>query len=238
MVAVGGHLVVPEDEYDCKFGRLGWGGRALRDTPRFALRPAFVPVLPLTTAVATEVATHALSGEPVLAVVIGAAVGVVVGLGVVAALAATIWGRRQHWRVVIGTLEDKSRDHTFISLKSREWHTIINLRCTVTDPYGVARTSRVPNHTKDLPVILSPGERITLCYPSGFNAPWPNPGIYRVAWEADVEGRRRPVVVRRKRWHVGPPLAVRGTARWSRRRGASYSRPNSTDNFVRVAVTR
>lgn len=132
----------------------------------------------------------------------GVVVGFVAGLAFVAVFAFTRWGRGQHWRLLIRPLMVEPNDHSAISLKSRDWHTVINLRCTVTDPYGVSRASRPSDHTKDALVLLAPGGGATLAYPAAFDAPWPDPGTYRVTWESNVEGRGRPVVVGRMRWKV------------------------------------
>jgi hypothetical protein len=126
--------------------------------------------------------------------------GVLLGIGIISGYALTPWGRAAHWRLQSGAF-DPEKGRALLFVQSRCWHTVLNLRCTVIDPQGVARTAvcHPPGGAK---VILQPGASAGVEFPKDFDAPPPVHGTYRIKWEMDAEDRTKPLTLRCAKWEL------------------------------------
>jgi hypothetical protein len=206
----------PEGETECQYGQYGWPGRAVRDAPSLAMNKfAATFVVSAAVVVVTVAFIVVPEGDRATQIVfglLGFTVGTAVGLALIALWGLTPWARRYHWRVHCGPLsQDPSHygdhgfapNHTGLWLKSRHWHTVTNLRCTVTDPLRQEWASPLWRPTDRPALLLKPGESAGgFSYPGEFGAPWPMPGKYRVRWEMDAEERTKPIVLARGSWTV------------------------------------
>lgn len=202
----GGPTSVPTDEYECGFGRWGWLGRALKDAPRLVLTrfPASVIVV-IAVAAMTSAAVAANSDEPVLTQAVSAALSVILGVGIglifVAGWTLTPWGRDSHWRTHIGRFAANGGAHSGFWVVSGHWHWVENLRCTISDSAGNTYSSPPWTPNGRSRVLLAPGGNGGgFEFPSGFRAPNPSPGTYRVLWLMDVKGRKKPLVIAQTKW--------------------------------------
>jgi hypothetical protein len=203
---------VPDSATECKYGRWGRVSRAALDVPELAIQPMGQLVV-LVIVATTGAILVAQSDDTLLARVASALVGVAVGVVLAAAL-LFFWrllpgAWKRHWRIKCGRFFDgkelSSTSHTGLWLDSRHWHTVLNLRCTVTDPDGRKYESPVwTSAYYGRRVVLGPdgGSGGGFEYPNDFGAEWPRPGTYKVKWQMNGEGRARPITLARGRWRV------------------------------------
>ena len=195
-------ISVPVDQYHCRYGIYGAWGRALRDAPRLLVSKWWAAlIVAITTAITTVTAIRVPTRDGLLAKLVfatgGVCVGFVVGLGVIA-----LWGllpvaRRAHWRTR-ATPFDSQPDLYGIWLQSRHWHTVTNLRCTVTDPAGMERDAPWTYRGHATYLFPPSATSIGVSYPQDFpHAPPLAAGRYQVRWEMDVEHGAKPVTIAR-----------------------------------------
>jgi hypothetical protein len=194
---------VPEDKSECVYGRWGRVGRAIRDVPDLGRHETLGEILVVAvTAVSAGAFFIVQARDSDLGRILTVLEGVVVGL-VVAGVLLFLWGLRpwawkRHWVVSASPFSDDSSSHTGLFLKSRHWHTVLNVRCSVRDPDGTWWSAIHPGQ-----VILAPGANAAgFEYPNDFGAPWPGEGRYRLSFQTDVMHGDKPVRLARKRWKI------------------------------------
>lgn len=206
---------VPEDQRECKYSQYGRYGRAWHDGWRLMVSaPAASVVVIFSVGITTTVfivVPHADLPTKLILGVAGITTGLLIGVGLVALWALTRWGSRYHWRSRYGPFSQDpthyptgvAGDHGLLSLTSRHWHTVRNLRCIVTDPTGQDWSTKAWDAHDSTTHLMAPGHGANFSYPSEFGAPWPAPGKYHARWEMDAEDRVQPVVLIREKWRVG-----------------------------------
>jgi hypothetical protein len=127
---------VPGGAYHCQIGRFGWPGRALRNSSRLVVNNLAASVVTLTASAVMGALFFQVSSTDggvakTLTTVVGALVGVAIGVGIVAIYQWSPLGRRQHWRVSFSTFQDGT---VGIWLRSQHWHTVRDLRLEIVDP--------------------------------------------------------------------------------------------------------
>jgi hypothetical protein len=201
-LSIGPPAKVPEDEPHCEYGPWGRFGTAWRGIWPIVRDEAWGAILmTLTIAAVTGVAFSVRDTDPTMAkvwtVLFGVAAGIAVGAALVYLWGLRPWGWRRHWRMTTST-ENHDPGHATMWVKSRHWHTTLNIRCLVRDDEGTWHTAPAAGQFGPR-VIFKPGATaLGVAYPEDFDAPPAEPGgRYAVKWRMDVEGGDKPVTLAR-----------------------------------------
>jgi hypothetical protein len=223
----GPRLDVPADQTECRYGRWGRLGRAVRDVPGLAYGSgAGLGVLTYSGALSSGIFT--IPADTPLWIRMALLFAFASGGLFVAGVVLFLWrlrpgAHKRHWSIRIES--KKTTGHTRLILESRHYHRVLNLRCVVRDPTGVQWPadwlSQFRHH------ILEPGEQAQVTYPNDFYIhdtsdpkwttqampPWPGrlsgpssfppmTGRFRVTWKTDVEHGEKPVTLASRTWRV------------------------------------
>jgi hypothetical protein len=188
----------------CTYGRYGRIGRAVRDAWQNLANPIVAVLLVLAVALFTAVvfvsSPKTGDGERILIALADVVASLIVVILLGAAFALTPWGRRTHW---------KNRFHPFTaagpfggkgcSLVSQHWHVITAIGCDVARPDGSHQKIAYPSHNQfenmdGLKTLCAPDEKLHTIN-DGTWALRPIPGKYRVRWNVQIDGTRKPIIV-------------------------------------------
>jgi len=172
-------VYTPGESYDCKFGRSGWLGRAVRDAVRTdgaGFRSYVVAVVVALAAALVPVGSH----EGDIRRVLYALAGFAVGMGIVALWTLTPWGRRAHWQPQFYV----SGNGLTAWVVSHHWHVPMNLRLRITGPGG-DWTAMGQLQTLERTPPGRPAGTVEVTNVVGN----PIPGVYRFRWLIDTVGR-------------------------------------------------
>jgi hypothetical protein len=222
---------LPRGEVNCRYSERGRWTRAAADVPELATGVGGWIVGGLVLALPTAFVIVATS-EQLAVRVLGAIAIAALGLGV-GFLVLWLWGVvwptawKRHWRIRVARVA-AGMGHSTITLYSKHYHRVTNLRCIVRAPSGEEWEHwwSIRHH------ILGPGEGTSaFVYPQAFDpqnrdpartprakgppAPWPEAlakvgtrpyqvGRYRIRWLCDSLRVSKPIILATRSWRVTP----------------------------------
>jgi hypothetical protein len=201
-------LEVPATEFDCKIYR--WPKRAIRDAVQLSLKTlGGVLLVALCAPIGVYLITR-MTAKPsfvmgLLETFAGEVLGVLLALLALAIFSLLPERRTRHWETTEQTMESNGEIVTLLWLRSKCFHRVSYVECTVINPDGEKAMAMVRSVFSQDEFVLQPNDSVGHEFPSHFPTLKPKPGTYKVCWTGrSADGKKR-VNLRSDKWQIDPP---------------------------------